>query len=160
MLCTGHVLPPNVLATPFSWTNCQSGSPQYKFNLYRAVFSMIGSRGRGGGGRLYPGTKILVQEGIPPSSRGSEEAETAGRAALANQFLAGLHPELKGKLAGQKGTFHQLLARNHFEEAKLSKRIVDGEAESGVVVGKVIGKAAPEVLHRDHIPAPRVEDSR
>ena len=35
-----------------------------------------------------------------------------GWAVLANQFLAGLHPdlELKGKLAGQEGTFDQLLA--------------------------------------------------
>ena len=38
---------------------------------------------------------------------------------LANQFLAGLHPEIKGKLAGQEGIFDQLLAKAHFEEAKL-----------------------------------------
>ena len=34
-----------------------------------------------------------------------------GQAVLANQFLAGLHPELKGKLAEQECTFDQLLAR-------------------------------------------------
>ena len=33
---------------------------------------------------------------------GSGEAETIGRAVLANQFLAGLHPELKDKLVGQE----------------------------------------------------------
>ena len=42
-----------------------------------------------------------------------------GRAVLANQSLAGLHPELKGKLAGQEGTFDQLLAKGPFEETKL-----------------------------------------
>ena len=42
-----------------------------------------------------------------------------GRAVLANQFLAGLHPEFMGKLAGQKGTFDQLLVRLRFEETKL-----------------------------------------
>ena len=44
-----------------------------------------------------------------------------GRAVLANQFLAGLHPELKGKLVEQEGTFDQLLARDRFEEAKMRR---------------------------------------
>ena len=61
----------------------------------------------------------LYMMAYPPAQRGSEEAETMGRAVLANQFLAGLHRELKGKLAGQEGTFDQLLARARFEEAKL-----------------------------------------
>ena len=63
--------------------------------------------------------RSLFRKAYPPAQRGSEEAETMGRAVLANQFLAGLHPELKGKLAGQEGTFDQLLARARFEEAKL-----------------------------------------
>ena len=49
-----------------------------------------------------------------PAQRGSEEAETMERAVFANQFLAVLHPELKGKLAGHEGTFDQLLARGPF----------------------------------------------
>ena len=38
--------------------------------------------------------------------------------------------------------------------------IVDGEAAPRVIVQKVIGEAAPGVLHRDHIPAPGIEHSR
>ena len=63
--------------------------------------------------------RSLLRKAYPPAQSGSEEAETMGRAVLANQFLAGLYPELKGKLAGQEGTFDQLLARARFEEAKL-----------------------------------------
>ena len=64
--------------------------------------------------------RSLFRMAYPPAQRGSEEAETMGRAVLANQFLTGLHQtELKGKLAGQEGTFDQLVARARFEEAKL-----------------------------------------
>ena len=57
-----------------------------------------------------------------------------GWAVLANQFLAGLHPDLqlKGKLAGQEGTFDQLLARARFEEAKLCDFGWDSGRRSGV----------------------------
>lgn len=34
-------------------------------------------------------------------------------------ILSGLKPQLKSKLAGQEGTFDQLLVRPHFEEAQL-----------------------------------------
>ena len=74
----------------------------------------------------------LFRKAYPPAQRGSEEAETMGRAVLANQFLVGLHPELKGKLAGQEGTFDQLLARARFEEAKLRDFGGDSERRSGV----------------------------
>ena len=76
--------------------------------------------------------RSLFRKAYPPAQRGSEEAETMGRAVLANQFLAGLHPELKGKLAGQEGTFDQLLARAHFEEAKLRDFGGDSGQRSGV----------------------------
>ena len=49
---------------------------------------------------------------------GSEEAETMGHAVLTNQFISGLHPELKSKLAGQEDSFDKLLARACFDEAK------------------------------------------
>ena len=76
--------------------------------------------------------RSLFRKAYPPAQRGSEEAETMGRAVLANQFLAGLHPELKGKLAGQEGTFDQLLARARFEEAKLRDFGGDSGRRSGV----------------------------
>ena len=81
---------------------------------------------------------------------------------LANQFLAGRHSELNGKLAGQKGTFDQHIASAYFEEAKLRNFGADTGRRSSVrsYGGKVIGEAAPGVLHRDHISAPRNEDSR
>ena len=59
-----------------------------------------------------------------------------GWAVLANQFLAGLHPdlELKGKLAGQEGTFDQLLAIGPVlrrPNCAILVGIMDGEAASG-----------------------------
>ncbi len=38
---------------------------------------------------------------------------------LANQFVVGLIPELKRKVAGTEGNFEQLLTKARFEEAKL-----------------------------------------
>ena len=46
--------------------------------------------------------RSLFRMAYPPAQRGNEEAETIKQAVLANQFLAGLHPELKDKLAGQE----------------------------------------------------------
>ena len=45
---------------------------------------------------------------------GSEEAETMSHAVLTNQVISGLQPELKNKLAGQEGSFDQLLTRTRF----------------------------------------------
>ena len=103
----------------------------------------------------------LFRKAYPPAQRKSKEAETMGRAMLANQFLAGLHQEVKGRLAGQECTFDQLLARSRFEEAKLCDFGGDSGWRSGVrsYGGEVIGEAAPGVLHRDNIPAPKIEDS-
>ena len=59
-----------------------------------------------------------------------------GKTVLANQFVVGLMPELKRKVAGTEGTFEQLLTKAHFEEAKLreitqnSKPISHSQSES------------------------------
>lgn len=42
-----------------------------------------------------------------------------GRAVLANQFVTGLHSELKAKVPGSDGDFEQLLVKARFEEATL-----------------------------------------
>ena len=91
----------------------------------------------------------LYRKAYPPAQRGSEEVETMG-----------LHPELKGKLVGQEGTFDQLLAKDCVEEAKMHHFGGDSGRRSSArsYGGKVIGEVSPGVLHRDHIPAPRIED--
>ena len=45
--------------------------------------------------------------------------EAADKSVLANQFVTGLLPELKTKLAGKEGDFYELLVRACFEEARL-----------------------------------------
>ena len=42
-------------------------------------------------------------------NRGGPEAEKMGQSVLANQFITGLRPELKGKIVGAEGTLDQLL---------------------------------------------------
>ena len=42
-----------------------------------------------------------------------------GRTVLAYQFVAGLLPDIRIKVAGTEGTFDQLLMKARFEEAKL-----------------------------------------
>ena len=41
-----------------------------------------------------------------------------GQTVLANQFIAGLRPELKAKVVGTEGNLEQLLLKARFEEAK------------------------------------------
>ena len=41
-----------------------------------------------------------------------------GQSVLANQFVAGLRPELKAKVVGSEGNMEQLLMKARFEEAK------------------------------------------
>ena len=55
----------------------------------------------------------------PTVQRATREAEEMGQVVLANQFAAGLLPELKRKVTGTKGKLEQLLIKARFEEAKL-----------------------------------------
>ena len=41
-----------------------------------------------------------------------------GQSVLANQFVAGLRPELKVKVVGSEGNMEQLLMKARFEETK------------------------------------------
>ena len=42
-----------------------------------------------------------------------------GKSVLAYQFVAGLHSDLKVKVAGTEGSFDELLAKDRLHEAKL-----------------------------------------
>ena len=61
----------------------------------------------------------LFHKAYPTVQSGTREAEAMGQVVLANQFAAGLLPELKRKIAGTEGKFKQLLVQARFEEAKL-----------------------------------------
>lgn len=50
--------------------------------------------------------------------RGGTEAEEMGQTVLANQFVAGLRPDLKTRVVGTEGKLEQLLLKARFEEAK------------------------------------------
>ena len=60
----------------------------------------------------------LYQKAYPSTRQGSREVEAMGRSVLAYQFIAGLLPHLKAKIAGQEGTFEELLTKTRFEEAR------------------------------------------
>lgn len=63
--------------------------------------------------------KQLFYQTYPRVSQGSEETEDFGRSVLAHQFVAGLAPALRSKVAGSEGNFEHLLIKARFEEAKL-----------------------------------------
>ena len=63
--------------------------------------------------------RFLFYKAYPSIQQGTKEAETFGQTVLANQFVAGLLPEIKSKLVGIEGGFSHLLAKARFEEAKL-----------------------------------------
>ena len=63
--------------------------------------------------------KALFYKAYPQVQEGDGAAESMGRSVLSSQFVAGLLPPLKSKLAGVEGDFEKLLVKARFEEAKL-----------------------------------------
>lgn len=61
----------------------------------------------------------LFHLAYPRAQQGSQEAEDMGRSVLASQFVAGLLPDIKLKLAGVEGSLDELLVKARFQEAKL-----------------------------------------
>ena len=61
----------------------------------------------------------LFHKAYPSALRGSIEAESMGRAVLASQFVSGLRPEIKAKIAGTEGSMDALLTKARFEGAKI-----------------------------------------
>ena len=59
--------------------------------------------------------KRLFQRAYPTMAR---EESREGKDVLASQFVAGLRPELQGKLSGVEGDFDVLMQKARFEEAK------------------------------------------
>ena len=53
-----------------------------------------------------------------------------GKTVLANQFVVGLIPELKRKVAGTERNFEQLVTKARFEEAKLREITVKTKSAS------------------------------
>ena len=51
--------------------------------------------------------------------QGTTALEDISKSILCNQFVAGLLPGIKIKVAGTKGSFETLLTKARFEEAKL-----------------------------------------
>ena len=62
----------------------------------------------------------LFQKAYPKALQGSEDAQVMGRSVLSNQFIGGLLPDLKRKIAYIEGaTFSELWQKARFEEARL-----------------------------------------
>ena len=61
----------------------------------------------------------LFHKAYPITSRGSHETEQMGQTILSSQFVAGLLPDIKSKVAGVEGNLEELLTKARFEEAKL-----------------------------------------
>ena len=61
----------------------------------------------------------LFHLAYPKAQQGTQEAESMGRSVLAYQFVAGLLPDIKLKLAGVEGSMDELLAKARLQEAKL-----------------------------------------
>ena len=63
--------------------------------------------------------KKLFLRAYPPTQREAPGAETMAQSVLSYQFVDGLVPEIKVKLAGCEGTFEELLSKARFQEARL-----------------------------------------
>lgn len=72
----------------------------------------------------------LFHKAYPSAQQGSAETESMGKSVLAYQFVAGLHSDLKMKVAGTEGSFDELLAKARLHEAKL--RDLAGETQKAI----------------------------
>ena len=63
--------------------------------------------------------KSLFRKAYPQVQQGGEVAESIGKSVLVSQFVAGLLPALKMKVAGVDGKFDKILVKARFEEVKL-----------------------------------------
>ena len=61
----------------------------------------------------------LFYKAYPRAGLDGGDTEGMGRAVLAYQFVAGLTPVVRTKVAGVEGSFEQLLVKARFEEAKI-----------------------------------------
>ena len=63
--------------------------------------------------------RMLFNRAYPLARQGTSEAQAMGQSVLAYQFVSGLGPKMKAKVAGTEGSFEQLLVKARFEEVKL-----------------------------------------
>ena len=75
------------------------------------------------------GLRKLFYKAYPQAIQGTIDLEDISKSILCNQFVAGLLPDIKIKVAGTEGTFETLLTKARFEEAKFREL---GRSEPGV----------------------------
>ena len=61
----------------------------------------------------------LFRKAYPTTSRGSHETEQMGQTVLSSQFVAGLLPDIKSKVAGVEGELEKLPTKARFEKQNL-----------------------------------------
>ena len=61
----------------------------------------------------------LFYKAYPQTMQGAVDLEDISKSVLCNQFVAGLLPSIKVKVAGTEGNFDTSLTKARFEEAKL-----------------------------------------
>ena len=61
----------------------------------------------------------LFYKAYPQAMQGTTDLEDISKSILCNQFVSGLLPDIKIKVAGTEGSFETLLTKARFEEAKL-----------------------------------------
>ena len=98
----------------------------------------------------------LFQRAYPSAVRGNADAQEMGQAVLSSQFVGGLVPEIKRKIAYLEGvTFSELWQKARFEEVRL--RDLESTSVSSYVPKKFYGIANEK--HREENPLPRQNHS-
>ena len=95
----------------------------------------------------------LFQRAYPSAVRGNTDAQEMGQAVLSSQFVGGLVPEIKRKIAYLEGaTFSELWQKARFEEVR--QRDLDGTSVSSYVPKKFYGPMVNERRQGEN-PLPR-----
>ena len=84
----------------------------------------------------------------PPSQREAPGAQTMAQSVLTYQFVDGLVPELKAKLAGSEGSFEELLSKARFQEAHLRDVVSMEKCDDRSLSGPQLPKSLKSTAHK------------
>lgn len=86
----------------------------------------------------------LFYQAYPRVNQGSEEAEDFGHSVLTHQFVAGLSPTLRSKVAGSEGIL-VIVNESHFEEAKLQDLPPSRDGQQGRFTSRQKPSSKPRI---------------
>lgn len=91
----------------------------------------------------------LYQKAYPQARQGTGETEIMGKTMQAYQFVAGLLPNIRAKVAGTEGSFEQLWVKARYEEAKFRDLVPGSNIGSPGICGSPVSRENVQNPHHN-----------